>query len=216
MLALGERAGIRVDLLEGAESLCCGTVWHSKGFVRGHTHMANRLVEALWEASDHGARTVVVDASSCTLGALREAPEQLTADNRSRHAQLRILDALTWARQEVLPRLDAERAARVPTAVLHETCSMRHLGIGEDLRAVAFVVADEVIDPGSSCCGFAGDRGFLHPELTAGATRVEAADVRALGGNAHLSDNRTCELGMEHATGAPYESALVALERATR
>ena len=30
------------------------------------------------------------------------------------------------------------------------------------------------------------------------------------------SGNRTCELGMEHATGQPYESIIVTLERQTR
>ena len=216
IIRLGERAEIPVMIPRDVQGLCCGTVWHSKGFVRGHEEMANRLVETLWEASEDGQRTVVIDASSCTLGALREVPEHLSPTNRARHAQLRIIDALTWAREDVLPRLDADAVRKVPRAVVHETCSMRHLDLGEDLRAVTAALADEVIDPGSSCCGFAGDRGFLHPELTAGATRVEAEAVSLCGGDTHLSGNRTCELGMEHATGEPYEPVLVALERATR
>ena len=54
------------------------------------------------------------------------------------------------------------------------------------------------------CCAFAGDRGMLHPELTAAATRREAAEVARLGAQAHASCNRTCELGMTRATGATY------------
>ena len=37
-----------------------------------------------------------------------------------------------------------------------------------------------VLPPGAECCGFAGDRGFLVPELTASATAREAAEVRGL------------------------------------
>ncbi len=62
----------------------------------------------------------------------------------------------------------------------------------------------------------AGDRGLLHPELTASATRTEAAEVTARSFDAHVSANRTCELALEQATGRPYESVVALLERATR
>ena len=49
---------------------------------------------------------------------------------------------------------------------------------------------------------------MLHPELTASATRREAAEVADLGSAAHASCNRTCELGMTRATGTPYRHVL--------
>ena len=57
---------------------------------------------------------------------------------------------------------------------------------------------------------------FLHPELTESATQEEVEEVRAAGADVFLSGNRTCEIGMEHNTGEPYESVIVALERLTR
>ncbi len=79
------------------------------------------------------------------------------------------------------------------------------------------MIADEVLVPDDwNCCAFAGDRGMLHPELTASATAAEAAEVRAAGADAHASLNRTCELGMTRATGQPYQHVLELLERATR
>jgi D-lactate dehydrogenase len=68
----------------------------------------------------------------------------------------------------------------------------------------------------STCCGFAGDRGFLHPELTEAATRNEASEVREGHFDAHLCSNRTCEIGMQRATGAPYASVAQLLDRLTR
>jgi D-lactate dehydrogenase len=48
-----------------------------------------------------------------------------------------------------------------------------------DLLAVARAHAEEVEVPRSAeCCGFAGDKGFLVPELTQSATAVEAAEIR--------------------------------------
>lgn len=67
-----------------------------------------------------------------------------------------------------------------------------------------------------ACCGYAGDRGMLHPELTESATRAEAKTVAELDSRYHASSNRTCELGMTQATGEPYAHVLELLERATR
>ena len=68
----------------------------------------------------------------------------------------------------------------------------------------------------AACCGFAGDRGMLHPELTASATRAEAAEVEGVVADAYASCNRTCELGMTRATGRPYQHILELLEATTR
>ena len=52
------------------------------------------------------------------------------------------------------------------------------------------------------CCAFAGDRGLLHPELTASATAAQAAEIAEGHFDAYASCNRTCELGMTRATGS--------------
>jgi D-lactate dehydrogenase len=67
-----------------------------------------------------------------------------------------------------------------------------------------------------SCCAFAGDRGFLHPELTKSATADEAEEVRSRDFDVYLGSNRTCEIGMSLATGKDYESFIYALEELSR
>jgi D-lactate dehydrogenase len=100
---------------------------------------------------------------------------------------------------------------------VHPTCASRHLGLTHRLEALAGALADEVVvPPTATCCGFAGDRGISHPELTASATAPEAGEVASRPFDAHLSNNRTCEIGLERATGEPYESAILLLERLTR
>ena len=56
---------------------------------------------------------------------------------------------------------------------------------------------------------------MLHPELTAAATRPEAAEVNRTTYEAYLSSNRTCELGLTRATGHTYRHVLELLAELT-
>lgn len=215
VVVVSERAGKPVWIPPDVNGTCCATIWHSKGYEAGTRVMADRIVEAAWGWTAGGRLPLVVDASSCTLGIAHEVVPYLTEANRALHARLRIVDSIEWAAEELLARLEIRRT--VGSAVLHPTCSMRHLGDEAQLRAVAEACADEVVVPDDTgCCAFAGDRGMLHPELTASATAREAAEVTSRAFDAHLSANRMCEVGMDRATGRSYYSALLELERASR
>ncbi|WP_223172529.1 hypothetical protein [Microbacterium sp. NIBRBAC000506063] len=106
-----------------------------------------------------------------------------------------------------LAPLDA--GSRLPSLTLHPTCSSAALGIDRHLLTLGEAIAHEVTVPVDwGCCGFAGDRGMLHPELTASATAAEAAEVRRLDAAEHASCNRACEIGMTRATGRTYRHVL--------
>ncbi|MEU3862511.1 FAD-binding and (Fe-S)-binding domain-containing protein [Streptomyces sp. NPDC028722] len=215
VVAVSRRAGRPVWIPPNLSGSCCATIWHSKGYDTGNALMANRIVERAWEWTDGGRLPLVVDASSCTLGIGHEVTPYLTPDNLRRHQALTVVDSVVWAATELLPHLKVTDP--VDSAVLHPTCSMRHLKDVEQLRAVAeFVARDVQVPVYAECCGFAGDRGLLHKELTEAATAHEAAEVASGTHDAYLSANRTCEIGMEHVTGRPYHSVLLTLERATR
>ena len=82
---------------------------------------------------------------------------------------------------------------------------------------MAAALADEVTRPVyGTCCGFAGDRGMLHPELTDSAGEEQAAELAGREFDAYLCSNRTCELGMTRAIGHEYASFLFLLESGTR
>ncbi|MGA5565777.1 FAD-binding and (Fe-S)-binding domain-containing protein [Streptomyces platensis] len=216
VVAVSRRAGRPVWIPPDVAGTCCATIWHSKGYRRGTEVMANRIVEAAWGWTAGGRLPLVVDASSCTLGLAHEVVPYLTPGNRALHEELTVVDSVVWAAEELLPRLETVRP--VGSAVLHPTCAMRHLGDEPQLRRVAEACAREVVVPDDvGCCAFAGDRGMLHRELTESATAKEAAEVTARHFDAHLSANRMCEVGMDHATaGRGYHSVLQALELATR
>ncbi|MEE1755387.1 FAD-binding and (Fe-S)-binding domain-containing protein [Streptomyces sp. SP18CS02] len=215
VVALSARAGRPVWIPEDVVGTCCATIWHSKGYDEGNHVMADRIVEAAWGWTAGGRLPLIVDASSCALGIGREVVPYLSEHNRGLHGELTVIDSIVWAADELLPRLAVRRT--VGSAVVHPTCSMHHLGDADRLTVIAEACADEVVVPDDAgCCAFAGDRGMLHRELTESATAREAAEVRARSFDAHLSANRMCEIGMDHATGRRYYSALLELERATR
>ena len=206
---LCERAGITLLVPPGIDNLCCGTPWSSKGLVAGEDTMHRKTLAALRAATRHGDLPIVCDASSCTEG-LRHAIETDPSDK-----PLTIIDSVEFAVTHILPTLPDH--AKLESLALHPTCSSTRFGINEALMTVARSVAERVKVPDSwSCCAFAGDRGMLHPELTASATREQAAEVAAMGAAAHASCNRTCELGMTRASGEPYRHVLELLEELTR
>jgi D-lactate dehydrogenase len=214
MVAVSARAGRPIWIPPGVAGHCCATPWTSKGFEEGARRMANHTIAALWNWSDAGRLPVVCDASSCTLG-LAEAEDFASATNAQRHRDLRIVDSIAWAREELLPHLDVAR--RLGTVAVHPPCAARHLELASDLAAIAAELADEVVVPiAATCCGFAGDRGMLHPELPLAATGDQALELAGREFDASLCSNRTCEIGLQQGTGRAYESFVLTLERLTR
>ena len=215
LVEVSARAGLPLWIPEDVAGSCCGLPWGSKGLAEGQRHKANEMVAKLWEWSGEGALPIVIDAASCT-GAIAEPGEGvLDEENEARLAALEVIDAVAWAHDRLLPWLSV--AEKIPSAAIHPTCATRRLGLAPRLRALAEELADEVYEPPTAtCCGFAGDRGFSHPELTEAATEAEAEELAGREFDAHLSANRTCEIGLERATGAPYESFAILLERLTR
>jgi D-lactate dehydrogenase len=215
MIAVSARAGMPLWIPEDVRGHCCATIWHSKGYVTGNTLMANRIAESLWRWSDGGRLPIVCDASSCSFGISSEIVEYLTPENREHHTQLRIFDSVAWAHDRLLPKLKFRRKAA--SAVGHPSCSINHLKLAQKLHALAAAMADEAVTPAAvGCCAFAGDRGFLHTELTRSATAEEAEEVCSRKFEAYLGSNRTCEIGMNLATGKDYESVVYLLEELTR
>jgi len=215
LVEVSGRAGLPVWIPEDVAGSCCGLPWSSKGFGAAHAHKANEMVERLWGWSGEGALPIVVDAASCTAAVAEPGAGVLSEENEERLGNLEILDSVSWAHDRLLPWLGVEE--RVGSATVHPTCATRHMGLAHRLESLAGALADDVyVAPSASCCGFAGDRGISHPELTRSATSPQAAELAGRSFDARLSNNRTCEIGLERATGEPYESVICLLERLTR
>ena len=192
-------AGVSLLIPSDVDALCCGTPWSSKGMATGYRTMKERVVTAVVAATRGGELPLVCDASSCTEGLVKMLRESAP--------QVRVIDAVTLIAERVLPGLADH--PRLDSLTVHPTCSSTQLGVNDALLAIAREIADDVAVPLDwGCCAFAGDRGMLHPELTASATADQAAQIRERDARGHVSCNRTCELAMTRATGKPYRHVI--------
>jgi D-lactate dehydrogenase len=213
LVSLAAKAGVELVQPDEIGGLCCGTPWKSKGMPNGYAAMVERTIGSLWRTSGGGRLPIVSDNSSCSEGivlALEKAIER-----HPDYASLRILDAVDFAAEQLLPLVDV--VEKLDSIAVHPTCSSTRAGSNAHLAQLAAAVATEVVIPDDwGCCAFAGDRGMLHPELTASATARESREVGSREFDAYVSCNRTCEIGMTRATGHPYQHVLEVVDRSAR
>ena len=203
MMSLFAKAGYEVILPKGMESLCCGTIWESKGMPEVADKKLRELEEALWEASEQGRYDVVCDQSPC-LYRMKQKIEKM-----------RLYDSAEFVWEKMRDRLEFVQSDR-PIAI-HLTCSTRKMGIEAAVVGLARLCSTNVLVPeGVGCCGFAGDKGFTHPELNAYALRKLRAQIEASGIEVGYSNSRTCEIGLSTNSGIPYRSIIYLVNECTR
>ncbi len=202
------RGGFAPRLPEGFEKLCCGLMLASKGMAEEADAMSDALTTALLAAADNGQGghyPIILDASSCSA-----RMQKLLA------GRVEILDFHEFAVDALLPRLNHRLHKKPGPIALHINCSARRTGTHEKLRTLVAACAESVVEPaGVTCCGFAGDRGFVVPELNAHALRKIHAELPSNCCEG-VSTNRTCEIGLTEETGRPYHSVAYLLEECSR
>jgi len=197
------RAGYAPILPSGFDQLCCGQMLASKGMAEEAEGMSRTLEAALMAASDNGRIPVIMDASSCTV----RMQQHLAG-------RLKLYDFHEFAHDALLPRLVVRKEAG-PIA-LHVNCTVRKNGSDAKLKKLLAACVDEIVEPaGVTCCGFAGDRGFVVPELNRHALR-KIHDELPANCACGVSTNRTCEIGLTAETGRTYQSIAYLLEKCSR
>jgi D-lactate dehydrogenase len=82
------------------------------------------------------------------------------------------------------------------------------------LKKIAELCTNNVVVIDSNCCGFAGDRGFLLPELNKHGLRN--IKEQSNGCSEGYATSRTCEIGLSKHSGISFKSIFYLLEEATR
>ncbi|MBR3451536.1 MAG: FAD-binding oxidoreductase [Muribaculaceae bacterium] len=203
MVKLCRKAGYEVIFPEGMEKMCCGTIWESKGMLDIADRMTAELDEALWQASQQGRYPVVCDQSPC----LHRMRKCIT--------RMQLYEPVEFIWKYLRERLEFTPIDR--RIALHFTCSTREMGLVDKMTALARLCSNNVFLPeGVGCCGFAGDRGWTHPEVNRWALRKlrkQLVDNRIEMG---YSNSRTCEVGLETNGGIPYQSIVYLVNEVTR
>ncbi|WP_269531516.1 FAD-binding and (Fe-S)-binding domain-containing protein [Chitinimonas sp. BJYL2] len=194
-LSLLAKAGFAPVYPPDTESLCCGQPFASKNAHSAADAALAATNAALLTASAQGRHPVYLDNGPCSL-------RLLTAQRAGQlDARLQLHAGPAFLRDHVLPRLHIQRVARL---ALHVPCSASLSDGGHALRMLAAATAEEVVESGIACCGFAGDKGLTQPALNAHALRD--LRQRQQGCDAAASSSRTCQIGLQTHTGLPYQS----------
>ena len=203
MVELLHKAGYKVVIPKGMDSLCCGTIWESKGLPKMADRKTAELEEALWEASEEGRYPVICDQSPC-LHRMKQKMTRVQLYESAEFVWKFLRDKLVFTQKDT------------PVA-LHLTCSTKLMKIDRIVYELACLCSSSVLVPeGVGCCGFAGDKGMTHPELNAYALRKLAAQIEEKGIKVGYSNSRTCEMGLQTNSGIPYRSIIYLVNECTQ
>jgi D-lactate dehydrogenase len=148
--------------------------------------------------------------SSCTY-TLLECRPYLTEENKALFDKLIILDTVDFLYDHVVPALSFK--VKKDTVALHPVCSLTKMKNAHKLTNIAKACADNVNVPVyAGCCGMAGDRGFLFPELVKSATGLEAKELVQQEKQGYYSSSKTCEMALADVTKKNYESIVYLVE----
>ncbi len=205
-LSVSEKSGIQVIIPAGIEALCCGQLFSSKGYNMAYADKCNETIDKLWTVTKEGMLPIILDVSSCSQ-TLQQCRPVLNDLNKQRFDRLSILDSIDYLHDYVIPACGPVKTKG--TVVLHPVCSLQKMGLEHKFVSVASHFSEKAEVPiHSGCCGMAGDRGFIFPELTASATAYEANEVNKNSYEGYYSSGKTCEISMSEAVGNNYESIL--------
>ncbi len=202
MLSVLDKARYDVLFPPALERLCCGLSFESKGFFKQADSLARELEKALLACSREGEYPILCDTSPC-----------LYRMRRSFQSKLRLFEPVEFIHTNLMDRLEFRK---IPEKIaVHVTCSSTKMGLGEKFKALARACAEEVVVPDNvDCCGFAGDRGFLHPELNKAALARLKPSLPP-GCSSGYSNSRTCEIGLSLHGGVHYRSIVCLVDRCT-
>lgn len=205
-LSVSEKSGIQVIIPEGIGALCCGQLFSSKGYNLAYADKCNETIEQLWVVTNEGMLPIILDVTSCSH-TLQQCRPILNEVNKQRFDRLTILDSIDYLHDYVMPACGP--VEKKGTVVVHPVCSLQKMGLEKKFVAVASHFSEKTEVPiHSGCCGMAGDRGFIFPELTASATNPEASEVQKNNYEGYYSSGKTCEIALSDAVGKNYESVL--------
>lgn len=190
---LCNKAGYEVIFPENMRKLCCGMIWESKGMPDIADAKTAELEAALLRASENGRWPVLCDQSPCL--------HRMRAHIKS----LKLYEPAEFIAEFLVPHLEFHPIDE-PVAV-HVTCSTRHMGLADTIIGLARMCSRKVIVPSEvGCCGFAGDKGFMIPELNQWGLRKLRPQLEKAEVHRGFSNSRTCEIGLTTNSGIPYKS----------
>ena len=202
MIALLHKAGYEIIFPQNMDKLCCGNIWESKGMFDIADEKTTELEAALYKACRNGKYPVICDQSPC-LFRIRRMIQNMKIYEPVEFINTFLIDKLEFVQTDM------------PVAV-HITCSMKKMGLSDQIIDLAKRCSSNVFVPQEiGCCGFAGDKGFTHPQINEYALRKLRPQIKKAGSKKGYSNSRTCETGLTANSGIHYQSIVYLVNQCT-
>jgi D-lactate dehydrogenase len=202
MQQLIRKAGYEVIFPEKLNDLCCGMAFSSKGFMEAGVKKSKELEASLWTASQQGFYPILCDMSPC-LYTMKENMEP----------RIKLYEPVGFILEYLIQNLEITPVDE--TISVFPVCSMKKMGLEEQLVQLAEICAAKVVVPETNCCGFAGDRGFSYPELNAHGL-LDLKDQLPDSVKNGYSTSRTCEIGMTENSGISHQSIVYLVDKVSQ
>ena len=203
-----DKARFKVLLVPQTEQTCCGCAFSSHGWPDKAAKKASELHGLLSDVSEGFRLPVLFDTSPCAEFFRQHLAKQGATFGIHKTA---VFEPLEFVDLFVKDRVQW-KASDAPVAV-HLPCSSKKMRLNQSLQRVASLCSTTIVDSHVSCCGMAGDRGLLYPELTASATVSLNPDVRLCADG--YSTSRSCEIGLSKASSIDFRSIMFLVDRST-
>lgn len=197
------RAGYTIIYPEGIDNLCCGMAFSSKGLKEEGSRKLHELESALHKASEGGKYPILFDMSPCFYTFHEGYTDQ----------EIKVYDPIEFMLKFVMPKLKVKHLH--DEVVVFPVCSVKKIGMEENLTKLAEMCSKKVISVQTNCCGFAGDRGFTFPELNAHGQRHLEEQIPSSCDEGY-STSRTCEIGMSEHSHVDFKSIFYLIDEVTR
>jgi Fe-S oxidoreductase len=213
--AVLEAAGVGVQLLPHD---CCGRPLISTGQLDAARKLAQKNVDALFDAASRGEKILFLEPSC--LSAVREDAPALLRGDAQRKAQV-VADACVlfedYLEREVAEgRLSLNLKAGPSSVVLHGHCHQKAMGLVAPAKALlSRIPSCKVVDLDSGCCGMAGSFGYSkdHYEVSRqiGERRLLPAARALKPGELLAAAGTSCRHQVAHFAGARAQHPAVIL-----
>ncbi|WP_104683158.1 FAD-binding and (Fe-S)-binding domain-containing protein [Helicobacter felis] len=191
--SLCKKAGFGVLYPHELPKFCCGKAFiNYKDLSEQNTQKNAQLLKNL---SQNGAIPIVLDHSACSAYLMEKLENE----------GLQIYDMPIFIYKILLEYLHLKPLKE--NIALYTMCASKRLGYQDKMLALARACVDaqvfEHVDTG--CCGFAGNKGFLTPELNQHALLDFSRFYKDKGLKRGFCSSSTCEVGLSQHSKIPFQ-----------
>ncbi len=200
LMDLAPKLGVQFIIPNEINSLCCGMPFASKGFDKAHISITEKSFDILYSLSEHGQIPILLDMSPCSY--------HIRSINNNKRDSIHFIDIVELFHDKI-DELSSYYDSSTEV-LIHHTCSGQKMQQEKMLEEIVRTLAGTVNTPFvNGCCGAAGDRGLLYPELTNSASENCSSMYSDISNNAlGVSTSKMCELSMTNSTEIPFYSII--------